>query len=460
MKSILTGPIRHLLCFNAPAVADAPPAGGGGGGTSAAADTDPALKAGNDDVLGYQPPGLDDIDLGDMKPDGGKKPDDDAAAKEAAARAAAEGKAATEKAAAEKKAADEKAAAERSGTPPIEHLRSELKKTQTELEALRETAAKGDPRVKELEAERDAQKKELEDARKDIEVRKAREMEHDPEVIKPLKDLDSDFEKRADRFYNRVDSVNHDQVKQLLPKFLAIKKGTEGAEARREEFKQSVNKALGVEGEETHPDFDKVRDWIADVADFASQRNEMVADLRKNAASRFNEVQSKSYTTKKAELAKQIEAAKIVPEGMETTTPTHPKVVLHAVLKSLKPEQVAALTKGVPEFIELAQLGVPPRTDKDFVGMTAEQITEARGEEERRVAAARAHIPEVVYNGMIALRVVGALMRDNAKLRERLGEKRESDPPDPGGDGKDGKQVTTGDDLTGFKPPSLDSMNY
>jgi hypothetical protein len=457
------------MCFYAPPGEGGGGGGGGGGGTGTVdppappAGGDPALAAADADVLAFTPPGLDQIDLGEP---GGKPPGGDGkgGTPPDPAKVEADRKAAEAKSAADKKAEADKAAAaakaKGDGELPLDKLRTAYEDTKRELATLRETAAKGDPRVKELEAERDAQKAELAAARKEIEDRKAREMETDPEVLKPLREMDAKYDEDAEAFYSTMEKLDHPAVKSLLPKFGALKKGTAGYDERFAAFSKELNVALGAEEDSRHPSFDRALQWVQQSYKFATQRNQLTAEIQKTAATRYHENATKTYTARKGELGKLIEAAKTVPEGMEKTLPTHPKVILKNLLSTLKPEQVEAITKGVPEFIELAQLGVPPRTEKDYVGMKPDEIQAARGREAAAVEAARAHLPDVVYNGMIALRVLGAVMRDNAKLRERLGEKRESDPPDPGGDGKDGKQKGEGDNLIEWKPPSLDHMDY
>lgn len=442
--SILTGQIAPTFF--------APPDEGGGGNTGVMevpVEIVPPPVDGsdpNDDILSFEMPDPDAVARALEAPDskmpepGTKKPDPkpDPAAKKPEDK---------------KPAPETKPTKKENGEPPIGLLRKELDSLKAEKAELLKKVESGDPRVKALETEIAAAKEEVakERERATEYERKiiATNAENHPDVLA----INKDYDQKSYSFYDRVPDINQSAVMGLVQEsFNLPPHGEKRAEAMRA-FIEKVNTALGAQDGGRHPDLSKTLDFIDDTRAFFASRSSKLKEVQANNETYEVERFTKQYQADKTRLDGLISKSREIPEGMAVTDPTHPAVVLSKIRKELG-ERDAQFEKGIDEFTRLVLLGAPPRSSKDYAGMTEAQIQESRTAESKKVEKAREYAANVLPNGLYALRVVPHLVREISRLRAALGEDTESTPPDPSKGRQDGTPVDD-NDLANFTPPSI-----
>jgi predicted nucleic acid-binding Zn-ribbon protein len=335
---------------------------------------------------------------------------------------------------------------------PVAQLRNSYEALKKEHEELKKTYAAGDPRLKTIESERDAAKKELDEAKRRNEEFETKLALSNPAVVKELKDLDDGYHKEAERFYRGVPEIDHGTVSQLVKEYTGLPFNKPEYLEARAKFEAKVNEALGGDENNFSRRLEKTLEWIEKSAEFSHERPKIVAKVQGNARKLQVEAETKGFGERKTHVSGLIQKALSVPEGMEKTDPHHPQVVLKRFDEGLTPEQVSQFDKGIVEFVELAVNGVPPRTEADYAGLNQQQIAERQQAESTRVQAAKDHLVNISVNGLRALRRLPTLYAMLAKYKELAGQRREGAPPDHGsGDNGDG----SGDDLRDFKPPEI-----
>jgi hypothetical protein len=339
------------------------------------------------------------------------------------------------------------------GEEPIAQLRSSYETLKAEHTELKKRVEAGDPRLKALEAERDAAKKELDSEKKrtaDYEQKMALE---NPAVVKELRDADAKYNGDAAKFYRSVPEISHPVISDLVTEYAQLPFNKPGYADARNAFEAKVNRALGGDDTNHSRKLEKTLEWIEASYDYGIARPGIEQRVRQNARKLSFEHEQKSWGEKKTHVSGLIQKAFGVPEGMDKTDPHHPQVVLKRLDEGFKPEQVAAFDKGIAEFVELAINGVPPRGESDYAGLTPQQIEERKAVEGQNVAAARDHLVTIAVNGLKALRRLPTLYALLAKLKEKSGSVIEGEPPDPG-TGDPG--TANGDDFK-FDLPSIPS---
>lgn len=451
--SILTGRIGAPMIF----FGNEPAGGGGGGGAGGAAVAAPPAGGegggdGDSAIMDFTAPNIDDVaahlskkgsDTPEPKP-GDKKP----AAKPAPAVKKEEPKPGE-------------------GGEPVAKLREGYEALKKEHEELKAKHGAGDPRVKVLEAERDAARAEHAAEKKRVEEFEHRRLMSDEAIAEQMKPFDQPYDEKATRFYRTVE-ISHPIVKALTVEYSKLPPGTDpNYHKQRAELAKVVNRTLlkdkwnaeDVDSNPQHPDLAKTMDWLEETYQFAIARDRKWKEVSGNARKIVEEGELKGFRGRKTDFDKRLDDALKVPDGLDKTDPAHPKVMMAAFDKILKPEEVTALDKGIREFVELAVLGTSPRTAADYVGMTPEAVAQSKAAEAQRVELAKAYVPDALFNGIRALRRVPTLMKLLAKYQARLGEKIDGEPPDPnnpGGGGGDDDEA--GDDLANFKAPDLSKL--
>lgn len=428
-----------------------PDAGGGDGGGDGAAVAEPTGgeggSSGDGDVISFSPPDIGEVSLklgkGEEPPPPGKKEGAPPPAKKA------------------DEPPPKKEEAEPKGDAPVAKLRKEYEDLKIKHAEMEKKLSEGDPRLKTIETERDAAKKELADERKRVSDLEQRSLMSSEAITAQLRPMDSEYDSKAARFYDSVPQINHGTIKDLVVEYAKLPRGKADYAEKREEFENSVNKVLGGDDDAPHKRLEKTMDWIDETFRFGAARFAKVREVEANARKLATDHDSKKFGTRKTDFETQLDQATKIPDGLEKRDPSHPKVMMAKFDASLKPEQLTAIDQGIREFVELAVLGVPPRTEADCVGMSPEQITKSKAAESERVEAARKHLPDALFNGIRALRRMPVLLNLLAKYQARLGGKIEGEPPDPdAGGGGGGNSDGDPNDLTDFKQPDLSKVRF
>jgi hypothetical protein len=339
-------------------------------------------------------------------------------------------------------------------------LRAELdalKKEKSEWEAKSKI---DDPRIAAAIAERDKFKTDHEAATKQIADYEKRLLLADPAVRQKLEAFDLEYQKKAGRFYTSVPSMDQNRVHALAQEYAKLPFNKPEFAKALEDFEGKVNLALGGTDEKEHRSLERTLDWIRDNVDSSSERAKLSKEVTENAEKIARDSQVQGYQATKKGVDDLLKAAFEVPENL--TDATHPRVALKNFDTALTPEQIAAIDKDIPEFVRLVFAGTPPRTDADFAGMQPEQIREIRQREAANELKARHHAVDIMANGLRALRRFPTLMKELARLRDRVKETAAGDPgADGGGEGGGAAGGAAGDDnLTNFVPRDLAGQKF
>jgi hypothetical protein len=430
-----------------------PPAGGDGGDPGGGGG-DPGGGGGgehaSDDVLSFKPPEVDDVmkDIGGLgdpavkkeEPAGGKKP--------------------------EKKEPPVPAKKETAPDPadktPAGLLRAELHATKsereqlkTELEALKTQYAAGDPKVVEAQAELKKKDAEIAEVKKRADEYEMHAIISNPAFAPEIKAMNEGYDKDAVQFYRGVPEINQDRVNSLLGEYHKLPFGKENYADARAQWEEKVNESLGATDGNTHRKLDRVVEFIEKTHDFVKERGEKWTEVQKNYRGKAIESDKRLYSERAKHVDELLTKAREIPEGLEKADPLHPKVVLKAIDSVLKPEHVEQLDKGIDDYVRLVMTGVAPRTDADYTGMTADQITESQTREIKAYETARDHSADALRNGLRAMRRIPYLMAELQRLRAKVKEENGGEPPDPTKNGGGGGGGGNDDDLTNFKAPAV-----
>ena len=346
--------------------------------------------------------------------------------------------------------------AKKEGESPVAQLRTEYEATKVKLAEAESKLAAGDPRLKQFEADVENAKKELQEERERREEIQRRLVEYDANNSEEIQHLQKAYDKNAGAFHSRVFSIEPAKVWEFAGELNQIPIADR---AKMQEFAAKVNAALGGNDQVQHPHLEKTMDHIEATRDFAVARHGKIEEIKKNSENIQIDRGAKNYKSARARVDSLLEKARAVPEGMEESDPTHPAVILSKVRKEMG-DDFKKFDAGLDEFVRLAIAGLPPRTAKDYPGMTDEQIREARMQEASRVEQARDYAVNVMPNAIAAYRVLPSLVREIARLRAKVGEENASEPPDPSKSRESGGQEIPDDDLTNFRPPSMDDIKF
>lgn len=344
-------------------------------------------------------------------------------------------------------------AAPKPGDPPAKQLRDELERTKAELAEARATMEKGDPRLKDLETERDAIKaqiKERDDKLADYEKKLAIA---DPAVTKELSQRDEAWGKEAAKFFTSVPELDPRVVHTLATELHNLPFNTPEYRDARAAWEAKVNTALGAQDGAEHRKLARALEHIEKHHDWAVERPGIEKRIMDSSAKLQTEARISEYTGRSEFVKNSLAAAKEIPDALRKSDPYHAKVMIESFEKSMKLEDVTKLTAGIPEFIELAFAGPPPFREEDYVGQTPEQIAESRARQEERHTKARAAAVDVSYNGLRALRLFPALIKEIQRLREKVKDDVDTTPPDPTG-GVPGAGASS-DDVKNFVPDEV-----
>lgn len=460
--NILYGPIsRFLSHVFYPADAGAGDGGGGngdagaadgGGGGAAGGDAGAAGGQGGDgagEFDGFKPPALGEVDFskaepapapkpGDPKP-GDPKPGDPPPADPKKGKGTPQPKAPD-------------------GSPAA--LRAELDALKKEKSDWEAKSKIDDPRIAAAIAERDKFKTDHEAAAKQIADYEKRLLLADPAVRQKLEAFDLEYQKKAGKFYTSVPSMDQNRVHALAQEYAKLPFNKPEFAKALEDFEGKVNLALGGTDEKEHRALERTLDWIRDNVDSSSERAKLSKEVTENAEKIARDAQVQGYQSTKKGVDDLLKAAFEVPENL--TDPTHPRVALKTFDTALTPEQIAAIDKDIPEFVRLVFAGTPPRSDADFAGMQPDQIREIRQREAANELKARHHAVDIMANGLRALRRFPTLMKELARLRDRVKETAAGDPgADGGGEGGGaGGGGAADDNLTNFVPRPLGAEKF
>ncbi len=420
-------------------------AGGGGAAVAepAAASTD------NDQLMTFAPPNIDEVMAG-IKAPGETAPEVKAGTK--AAPLAKKVEAATK---VEQKPA---AQAKPAGEPPAAQLRKELDAARAERDSLKAQLEKGDPRLAEAQAAVKAKEEELKGINGRLTEYERRLQMASPAVQEKLTALDKGYDADANKFYTRVPEIDQASFNSILQDYAKLPFGKEGYKEARAAFEAKVNERLGGDEEREHRKLGAVIDFLERTYDFVGERDKTFKEVQANARKIQVDADKEVFGKAKTRINSLIEKARTIPEGMETTDPFHPRVALDTFAKALG-DGASKLDDGIPQFIEKVMAGIAPRTDEDYAGMTPEQIQESRQNEAQDLETSKDRAVEVMFNGLRALRLFPALVKDWQRLKARVKDDAEALPPDPtkpAGAAGGGEE----DDLRSFKAPDLNKISF
>lgn len=447
--SVLTGQIQPAFF--------APDAGGGGGAAVAEAppETVEVIAHGEDanaEIMNFEPPDPGAVEraiksVGEEPPQAGtKKP----------VEAKASGKPEEKVPTVPVKPAD-KTKPDQKGEPPVALLRKELETLKTERDELKQRLDAGDPRVKEKEVEITAARTELQQAKERAEELQRQIVSRKAADAPEVKKIEAEYDEKAGNFYDRMASlrvkISQQKVIELVQEMAGIRRGDDNA---LDAFTQKVNSALGAEEDAQHPQLERTLDFLQETKKYLISRNEKIGEITKNSDDFEVSRAAKHYTGVRSRVDALLLKAREVPDGMAETNPTHPAVVLDKIRKEMG-DKNAEFEKGIDEFTRLVVAGTAPRSAKDYVGMTEDQIREARIAEAAKVEQVRDYAVNVLPNGLYALRVLPHLVRELSRLRAKAGEDVEAQPPDPSKSREESKGGE-GDELSTFKAPTINDI--
>lgn len=343
--------------------------------------------------------------------------------------------------------------------PPAKQLREELDAVKKERDELKQTMEKGDPRLAQAEAAVKAKEAEIKGAQEKLADYERRLAMADPEVTKELVEKDGAYDATAGKFYSAVPELSRDQVHSLVREYNSLPFGKPEYKAARGEFEQKVNAALGAADGAEHRKLERALEFIERTHEFALERPKIVDKIQRSALELQRKAQEESWSKKNTSVKEALARAKQVPDGLSKTDPYHPKVMIDTFMKGFTPEQKAELEKGVEEYVELVASGLKPRGDQDYAGMTPEKIAESKANEKERLEKARTLSIDVMYNGLMAMRMFPSLVKDWQRLNAKLKTDAEGNPPDPSGNdgGQGGKDA---DNIREFRPPNLNDLKF
>lgn len=341
--------------------------------------------------------------------------------------------------------------------PKNSTLRAELAAVKKERDDLKASLEKGDPRLKEIEESVKAKETEIKERDTKLADYERRLALANPEVTKKRDELFAAYNRDADKFH-RSSTIDQEGINALTIEFAKLPFGKAEFKDARLEFEKKVNEALGGTDEQESRKLQSTLDYIERTYDFVKDRDAVNAEINSSAVQKQREYQSTEYGKKASFVKERIEIAKKPPEGMKESNPFHPKVMLDIFEGLMPEEQRKEFTNGVPEFVELVMAGPRPRNDADYVGMTPAQIKESKAAEDHRYETARGHAVDVMYNGLRALRMFPAMVREVQRLREKVKEGNDTTPPDPTKTGGASESHGGDDDLRDFKTPNLDDL--
>jgi hypothetical protein len=345
------------------------------------------------------------------------------------------------------------------GDPPVKQLREELAALKAERDELKTYKEKGDPKLAEVEASLKAKETEISEAKTRIADYERRLAMADPEVTKELRESDSVYDKDAAKFYTGVPELSQPTINGFVKEYNQLPFGKpEYLEARRA-FEAKVNEALGGNEDSEHRKLERALNFIERTHEYATERPKIVQKLNSSALKLQKEAQAGAYSKQSDFVKDAIAKAQIIPEGIEKTDPYHPKLMLKAFMEVIPEEGRAAFTKDIPEFISRVLAGPKPRSEQDYAGMTPEQVRESQSAESEQHEVDRRIAADVMYNGLRALRLFPVLVKDWRRLREKLKEDVDTDPPDPTKGGTGDGNADPLDDIRNFKAPDLSKVN-
>lgn len=342
--------------------------------------------------------------------------------------------------------------------PPVKQLRDELATVKKERDELKLYREKGDPKLAEVEAAVKAKETEIAEAKERLADYERRLAMGDPEVTKKLREFDGAYEKDASKFYTRVPELQTSQVHALVGEYDKLPFGKPGFREAHAEFEAKVNEALGAAEGMEHRKLTQALEFIERTHEAAVERPKLLAELNGSALQMKQKFDIERHGKEVSTVKAHIEEAAKIPEGIEKTDPFHPKVTLKAFMDTLPEADQAKFTKDIPEFIERVMGGPKPRTEADYAGMTPDQVKQSKAAEAEKHQFDRKIAVDVMFNGLKALRILPALVKDWQRMRERLKGELEGAAPDPTG-GAEGGDSGAGDDIKTFKAPNLDTVN-
>lgn len=327
-------------------------------------------------------------------------------------------------------------------------LRTELNAVKLERDELKERLGKEDPRVKALDEEVKAAAGKLAAADKRLKEYETKLALADPAVTEKLRVMDSDFDTKAGRFYESVPEMNADAVTQLAREYHKLPFNTPEYKDALAAFEAKVNAELGGDETTESRKLDKALGFIQDFRQYSLDRNRTQKEVQDSALKLKRDSEVQKFTGERTWISKALAEADKLPEGMAETSPFHPRVMLANFKQQMPPETVAAVSKGIPEYINLVLAGPKPSTEEDYAGLSEQQIQEFEAEKQQKYTSARRTAVDVMHNGLLALRIVPSMMKEIARLKDML-KQAPTAPPDPTkpGDAKPGE-----DDIAAYEP--------
>lgn len=416
------------------------------------ADTDP-----NASILDFAPPDTGDVmdaikgistkePLAGTKPkgEGKKKPDESQPTNDPTPSKKPDG---------QQKKADE---------PPANLLRKELETTKTNLTALTKERDElktrldaGDPRVKELTAQIESEKKERESIKTKLDEYEREKITQNAENHPDVKAILSEFNREADRFYRRGVKTDHGTMMKLAADMTKLPFGKPEYADARAEFEKTVNLALGGTDEQPHRHLDAAMEFLDKANEFGDRHARKLAEVREQNDEYVFGQGDAQYKTFRKQVDDKIAEAKTVPDDADER---HPRWAVNKFMEQLG-DKSGDIDKGIEEFARLVMVGMPPRSKKELAALSPQQIAEMQQRDLKIVNEARAVAPEILFNGTRALRLFPILIKELSRLRAKVGEDVDANPPDPTRQKAD-ETPKDDDDLTQLKPPSLDDLDF
>lgn len=339
------------------------------------------------------------------------------------------------------------------GEPPAAQLRRRLQEVEKErdektgsltkeietLRAERDTLRDNHPRVKEIDQELAAARKELQEVKARAEDYEKRALLSDPYVAKEVVELQEKFKGEQGRFFQRVPELAPAQVHSLLLAYENLPFGQPEYREKRQEFESQVEEALGSSRK-----VDTVLDFLEGCREYDRNLRQTVQSVQKDAFKRKFDGERQDYEKKATRVKDLIAKAVAVPEGLEQSHPYHPRVALSKLDAALGQDKVQELDKGISDFVLRVMAGMAPRADEDYGNLPPEKIKAAKDDDQQRWERDRDVAVQMLVEGERWRRRGPGLVKELQRLYEVLGSREKAVPPDPTSNG--GQERSSGEE--------------
>lgn len=339
--------------------------------------------------------------------------------------------------------------------PPAKQLREQYeatKKENADLKAKLEAAEKVDnhPKVKELSEKLEALTREREELSKKTEEYEKKLAISDPLANTKVRELQDKFNAEYSSAIEMVPEIA-DNFHALVREFAALPREDRTAYAQAlSEFETKLEDIVGPRK------YGTAMDIIRKGQQFMGEHRKLVNEVQTDAKRIAFEQQEKQWKEYDTEVSSELAEALSVPEGLETSDPHSPLLFINKTLEVMEEPKRKELLEKVDTFARKLFAGQKPRSDKEYVGLTPEEIQQKQSEEAQWYKEARKMGVRALKQGLLTLALQRPFMAEYAKMRDALERKSKANPPDPTAGTGDKGGGSADDDIANFKPPVAD----